>query len=69
MAVHFNFVVTDTEAEIILQCVNNEIVKCIGIQKTMTYQTEKDWTGRHINLLKDILAKMKNTWVSPNTGV
>jgi hypothetical protein len=63
MAIHFDFVVEDTEAEFIFDALQNEIVKnMVHILDAMASgdANKEQWLRNHCDYLKKIKTKMLN---------
>lgn len=62
MAVHFDFVASDEEADTIFDCIRNEINQS---KFSLTFHNEtqgyKDWHEERIKFLEELIAKMHNT--------
>jgi hypothetical protein len=60
--IHFDFVVEDEDAENIFDCINSEINRC-NHRKLITNNTkaETEWLDKHIDYLKALKKKMKNS--------
>ena len=57
--IHFNFTVTDEEAEIIFDIMQTEIARCHHRKLTSTKE-ESDWLDKHIEYLTSLKKKMVN---------
>lgn len=66
--VHFDFIVSDEEAQTIFECITDSIQ---GIQEDLSRHDPSHpnalWFKEHIAYLKGLAAKMKNTKVSDET--
>lgn len=62
--IHFDFVVEDVDAEIIMSFFDDAIARAITkMHQPETPQHDIDWFKKHIEYLKELRGKMKNKWV------
>lgn len=59
--IHFDFTVEDVDAENIFDCINSEIRRCNRRKLSSDIKAEIEWFERHIEYLKTLKTKMKNT--------
>lgn len=67
MSVHFDFVVSDEEAETIIDCLRDEINDCRGgLVMACTHDDEpyQEWYANRIFFLEALIAKMTNRRVA-----
>jgi hypothetical protein len=59
--IHFNFTVTDEDAENIFDCINSAVRQCCKRKLSSgTTQAESDWLDKHIDYLDSLKEKMAN---------
>lgn len=60
--IHFDFIVEDVDAENIFYCIQDRINKCLHRKLLInTTKDEDEWYEKHIEYLKELKTKMKNT--------
>jgi len=59
--IHFDFTVSNVDAENIFDCINSEINRCNDRKlSSVTTQPEFDWLTKHVDYLNALKKKMTN---------
>lgn len=61
MAVHFDFILSDVEAETLIDCVTMRIFECDRYIDDPLYTSEGEWFREHQQFLQNLKLKMTNT--------